>query len=376
MKMNKRLKVFFISNTSEFFTNFLSNHIKKISSKHNVFIICNNANNLKKKNSKNVFFINVNFKRNLNIFYDIKALIEVFFYFLKIRPNISFSFTPKVGLIVAISSFLARSSNRMHWFTGQFWVHKKGLVKIFGKLFDKLIVFLSHKVLIDGHSQKKYLIKENIITNKKSFVLYRGSVGGVDTKRFKYDKKKRYFHRKKYSISNDTFVFLYLGRINNEKGVIELKKAFNKIKNDYDILLVIVGPVEDKNLYYLSNNEKKILYFGYTKKPEDWFNFADILCLPSHREGFGNVIIEAASCGIPTLCSNIFGLRDTIINNKTGFFHKIGSVDDIKKKMEFLIKNKKLVNKCGSLARKKIHQHFDQNLISDELLRFINLNAK
>ena len=92
MKMNKRLKVFFISNTSEFFTNFLSNHIKKISSKHNVFIICNNANNLKKKNSKNVFFINVNFKRNLNIFYDIKALIEVFFLFFKNKTKYFFFF--------------------------------------------------------------------------------------------------------------------------------------------------------------------------------------------------------------------------------------------------------------------------------------------
>ena len=49
---------------------------------------------------------------------------------------------------------------------------------------------------------------------------------------------------------------------------------------------------------------------------------ANVLCLPSHREGFGTVVIEAASCGLPTLASKIYGLYDSISENKTGFFHK------------------------------------------------------
>lgn len=374
--MNKKFKIFFISNTPEFFSFFMINHIKKLSTKYDIFVCCENANSLKKKLPKNVFFININLKRNLSILSDIKVFFVLLFHFLKTKPNITFSFTPKIGLIVAASSFLARSSNRIHWFTGQFWVHKKGLARIFGKLSDKIIFNLSHKVLVDSHSQKKYLIKEHIISKQKSFVIHKGSLGGVDIKRFRYNKKKRIYLRKKYSVSKDTFVFLYLGRINKEKGILELKQAFKKICNDYNVLLAIVGPIEHKNLYHLSKNEKKILYFDYTNKPEAWFSFADILCLPSHREGFGTVVIEAASCGIPTLCSNIFGLKDTIDNNKTGFFHKMGSTENIKKKMIFLIKNKKLVNKCGKHARNKAIKDFEQNLITKKLLKFINLNAK
>ena len=75
-----------------------------------------------------------------------------------------------------------------------------------------------------------------------------------------------------------------------------------------------------------------MLYFKYSTTPEYWFSAANILCLPSYREGFGTVVIEAAACRLPTLCSNIYGLKDAVIANKTGFFHKSGSVHDIKKK--------------------------------------------
>ena len=101
---------------------------------------------------------------------------------------------------------------------------------------------------------------------------------------------------------------------------------------------------------------------------------ADILCIPSHREGFPAVVIEAASCGIPTLCSNIYGLHDSIIENKTGFFHKVKSINDIKKKMLYIIKNKKLVKKYGISAKKRVLKDFEQSLLSKKLLKFINSN--
>ena len=83
-------------------------------------------------------------------------------------------------------------------------------------------------------------------------------------------------------------------------------------------------------------------------------------------------MIEAASCSIPALCSNIYGLKDTILNNKTGFFHDVGNINDIKKKMLFIIKNKKLVKKYGILARKKVLNDFEQSLLTDSFLNFIN----
>ena len=73
-----------------------------------------------------------------------------------------------------------------------------------------------------------------------------GSVGGVDTKKFKYNEKNRII-RKKLNISKKDFIFFYLGRINKDKGIIDLISAFNKIKK-YKTFLLIVGPIEDNHI--------------------------------------------------------------------------------------------------------------------------------
>jgi glycosyltransferase involved in cell wall biosynthesis len=151
---------------------------------------------------------------------------------------------------------------------------------------------------------------------------------------------------------------LYLGRINKDKGIADLINAFKKIEKHYNVLLIFVGSIEDKNFKHLINNEKNILYFDYSDKPEDWFSLADMLCLPSYREGFGTVVIEAASCSLPSLCSKIYGLKDTIIDGRTGFFHKPGIVNSIKNKMIFAIKNKRLVKNSGKLARTRSAKRF------------------
>ena len=372
--MNKRFKIVLIANTSNFFNVFMLNHINKLSKKYDLFICCKDADKLKEKIPSNASLININFKRGISLFNDIAAFFITLFFFFKKRPDLSISFTPKIGFMVALASFAARTPNRIHWFTGQIWANKKSFVRMFYKLIDRLIFSLSHNVLIDSFSQRNFLIMEKIVSPNKSIVLHKGSVGGVDVVKFRFNKQKRIRLRKQYSVSKNTFVFLYLGRINEDKGIAELIEAFQKIKKNLDVLLIFVGTIEDTKLTHLLKNKKKILYFNYTNKPEDWFSTADILCLPSHREGFGTVVIEAASCGIPTLCSNIYGLQDAVIDNKTGFFHKVGSADDIKKKMLYIIKNRKLVKNYGISARKKILTDFEQSVITKKLLSFIDSN--
>ena len=88
--------------------------------------------------------------------------------------------------------------------------------------------------------------------------------------KFKFNKNKGKELREKYSIKKNTFVYLYLGRINKEKGISELVKAFKKI-NDNDVFLIIVGSIEDKSLKNLFKKKNKILHINYTNSPEDFF---------------------------------------------------------------------------------------------------------
>jgi glycosyltransferase involved in cell wall biosynthesis len=290
----------------------------------------------------------------------------------KNRPILTISISPKAGLLTSLSSFITRVPYRIHWFTGLVWITKKGIARTFFKIIDKTIFFLSKHVLVDSYSQRNFLISNNVISKNKSSVLLNGSVGGVNLRKFKYNKSYRHLKRRKLKIPREDFIFLYLGRINKDKGVTDLIKAFVNIQGSNKIFLVLVGPIEDKSITKLTKNNNKIIYAGITSTPQKWFSVGDVLCLPSYREGFGSVIIEAGSCNLPSLGSNIYGINDAIIKNQTGFFHKVGNIHDIQKKMLFVIKNKKLLKRYGQRARKRVEKNFEENLISQKLLEFIN----
>jgi len=362
----------FVSTTASTINSFMLGHIKKLSSYYNLLILCNDAMSLKKKVPKNVSLINLNFYRKPNLIIDLKTFLLLTYLIIKNKPFLTISISPKAGFLNAISSFISRVPHRIHWFTGQVWITKKGLVREFYKIVDKIIFNFSKHVLVDSHSQRKFLIVNNIISKKKSSVLLNGSVGGVNIQKFKFNNRSRNSIRRKFKISKNDFIFLYLGRINKDKGILDLVEAFGKIQEFNEVFLILVGPIEDSNIKNLIKGKKKIIYAGETLIPEKWFSAADIFCLPSYREGFGSVIIEAGSCDIPTLGSNIYGINDAIIKDRTGFFHKAGNVKDIQRKMLFAIKNKRLLKKYGKIARKRVEKSFEENLISLKLLEFIN----
>lgn len=369
--MKKKQTIALIAITASTINSFMLRHIEILSKDYNLLIFCNDTSLIRKKIPKNVLMININFKRQLNLIFDFVSFLSLLYFLVKYRPHLTISITPKAGLITVISSFIARISYRIHYFTGQTWVTKKGFVRFIYKISDRIIFKLSHHVLMDSSSQKKFLISNNIISHDRSTVLLHGSVGGVNTKKFKYKKTTRDLLRKKLQISKNDFTFLYLGRMNKDKGIIDLIKAFQKIKNFHNIILVLVGPIEDEYIKNFIKKNKKVIYVGETLNPEKWFSMADILCLPSYREGFGSVVIEAGSCNLPTLGSNIYGITDAIVKDQTGFLHKVGSISDIKKKMLLVIKNRKLLKKYGKRARKRVEIKFEENLISEKFLEFI-----
>jgi len=370
--MKKKQTIAIITTTASTINAFMLKNIKKLSNHFNLLIFCNDAVSLKKLVPKNVLLTNIKFTRRPNLIIDLNTFIILLYFLIKTKPYLTISISPKAGFITALSSFITRVSYRIHWFTGQLWVTKKGFSRFFYKTLDRIVFNLSHHVLIDSHSQKKFLISNNIISKNKSTVLLHGSVGGVNIKKFKFKKTNRNLLRKKLKISKNDFTFLYLGRINKDKGIIDLINAFKKIENFYRTFLVLVGPIEDTNIKNFITKNKQIIYVGETLVPEKWFSVADILCLPSYREGFGSVIIEAGSCNLPTLGSNIYGIVDAIEKNQTGFLHKVGNVTDIKNKMIFAIENKKLVKKRGQKARKRVENKFEENLIAKKFIEFIN----
>ena len=378
----KKRKIAIVASTSLSISCFLVNHVNNFTKKFDVTIITkiDPIHNLEKKLHKDCKFINLNFSRDINIPLDVIALFRLFIILLFNRYYCVLTFTPKGGLLGMITSFISGTKYRIHWFGGQVWANKSGSIKLILKFFDKLIYFLSTNALTECQSQKKFLEEQKIVKNDYLKVLGNGSICGVDNSRFRPNQDFRNKIRLNYNIPKNNFLILYLGRLNVDKGVYDLIKAADYIlKNHNNINFMFVGPDEEgikKNIYNSSNYKDKIHFVNFTDKPEQYMAAADLFCLPSYREGFGMAAVEAGSCGLPVITSRIYGLTDAVEEGVTGLMHPPGDVEELKKLIEYLIKNKKIMQTLGSKSIKRNNLKFSNHLIEKNFVNYLQETVK
>ena len=260
--MNTKKKIAIISTVPLMIFFFLKNHIKHLSKEYEVTIITNTKE--KKYLSflpKNVKVKNISFSRNIKVINDIVCLFRLIILFLYHRFHIVYSISPKTGLLSMVASKLTGVPIRINNFTGQQWVIYSGIKKNVIKAADKVTARLATINLIDSKSQRKFLIDKNIVGKSNSKVINQGSICGVDLNRFKPNKKNKIAIREELEISNKNLVFIYLGRVNKNKGIEQIAKAILKLlKSSYKITFLIVGPVEDDTVI----NIKK-MFFNFQK---------------------------------------------------------------------------------------------------------------
>ncbi len=367
-------KVFFVATVESTIHSFLITHLKSLSLRYEVTLIVNTSNPyFLKKYGLKIKVIPINILRKINLFSDIFCVITLIKIFYKAQPNAVHSITPKAGLLAMLAAYLVCTPLRIHTFTGQVWANKKGLTRWTLKMIDFLIAKLSTFNIVDSSSQENFLIQNNILKEKKSIVFGSGSVSGVDLSRFKPNKNFFLNVRSSLSIPFDAFVFIFLGRLNSDKGILDLAEAFSKLQSKSAYLLV-VGPDEGRfvdQIHKINNHKLNQLRFvSYTNLPEAYLAASNILCLPSYREGFGNVIIEAAASQIPAIASNIYGISDAIINHQTGILHPVKDVNAIVRAMEYFLNKPHKAMSFGKIARRRAIAEFDSQKITAFWIEF------
>ena len=282
--------------------------------------------------------------------------------------------TPKAGLLGVFAARLANTNNRIHIFTGQIWHTKTGLFRQVLKIIDKFIVWNATDILVDGETQRQFLIKNKIIPLANSFVLGKGSISGVNTKRFVPDIQVKNKVRDELGIKVNEIVYAFLGRMNTDKGIIELAEAFNTLQIKYlNVRLLILG-ADEENMKPIIQQKikdiKSVIFYGLTLCPEKTLQASDVYCMPSYREGFGTSVIEASLLEKPIICSDTYGLMETIIENKTGLRHKVADVTSLYIAMEKLVEDKNLREKLGKLGRAYVLENFSAKIITEKWLEF------
>jgi glycosyltransferase involved in cell wall biosynthesis len=97
---------------------------------------------------------------------------------------------------------------------------------------------------------------------------------------------------------------------------------------------------------------------------------ADVFCLPSYREGFGMAIIEAASAGIPSIGTRIYGVTDAIEEENTGYLYTPHNVDELTSKMLMMIEKPDMRKQMGMQARERVKKSFSKELVTTAFVDF------
>lgn len=317
----------------------------------------------------------VTIRRNISLFEDLKALTHLTALFRREKFQVIHSIAPKAGLLAMMAGLLARVPLRLHWFTGQVWVTSRGAKRLLLMTMDRLIALCATHLLTDSHSQRDVLVRERITPPEKLTVLANGSVSGVDLTRFRPDEQIRIEVRSKLDLPQEGAVCLYLGRINRDKGVLDLAHALRQSMAQFpNAYALFVGPDEgglrDEILSLLADVRERVRFVGYTESPERIMAAADLICLPSYREGFGMVVMEAAATGIPALASRIYGITDAVVEGITGILHSPGSVKEIVEGLNVLLEDEALRARLGDRARQRAREKYSQQALVAELLNY------
>jgi glycosyltransferase involved in cell wall biosynthesis len=372
----KRRAICVVTTTPLIVNFFLRGNLAALASRYDVTLVLNlDESYIPNLSGIDLRVISVRIERKISLFRDVVALARLVGIFMTHDFRAVHSVAPKAGLLAMVAAWIARVPIRIHTFQGETWAVRSGLMRFVLKSADRIMARLATHLLVVSRSEQDFLIDQGILTPARSRVLASGSISGVDVARFRADSEARSRIRREFDLSDTDVLFLFLGRIARDKGILDLADAFALVAAEFPhVRLLIVGPDEDgiqQEVFARAGAAVARLRFsGITDTPEQVLAAADVICLPSYREAFGMVILEAAATGIPSVASRIYGISDAVVEGETGLLHEPLNPQDLASQMKKLAENPGLRRALGEAAYLRVHREFRSERVIEELLKF------
>lgn len=335
-----------------------------------ITVICADAEELRKVLGSKVTLISLPFKRGADLPGILPNIYRLYRIFKREQFDIINYLTPNASFYSSIAGKMAKGKNLIYSQCGLRYIAlSKPAYNLF-RLIEKITCRLSDEVQPVSASMRDFCCQHNFYSPEKANLIGHGSSCGVDLNRFDIEKKEQWRNeiRQENQISGDAFVIGFVGRLTADKGINELLTACKSILNE-QVLLWLVGPVDDlssiqPDLIAWMETCPYVKHTTFVNDIERYYAAFDLFVLPSYREGFGNVSIEAQSMNVPCLVTDILGLKDTIIPNTTGELVKVKSSEDLNRLLKKMLENKPLLQKYSANGRSFVQDYFEEtNLI-------------
>jgi glycosyltransferase involved in cell wall biosynthesis len=304
---------------------------------------------------------------------DLISLYNMVILFKKEKPDIVHTHTPKAGLIGMLAAYITRVPHRLHTVAGLPLMESTG-VKRKVLLFVEWLTYKSAThIYPNSQGLKEFILLNKLAKSNKVKVLGNGSSNGIDTNHFmRTDEvlKDSENIRIKYNINKEDFIFIFVGRIVQDKGINELLYAFDKLsKETTNIKLLLVGPFEEaldpisENSKEILNNNQNIIEVGFQNDVRPFFALSDCLVFPSYREGFPNVVMQAGAMDLPSIVSNINGCNEIIKDDINGIIVPLKDKETLYDAMYKILHADNLRGILTKNSRELIVERYDQHIV-------------
>ena len=372
--MKQKIKLIRISTVPTSLAGFLKGQLKMVNEHYEVVAVSSPGKELQVlREREGIRTIEVPMERRISPVKDFISLIRMIRVFVKERPYMVHSMTPKAGLISMLAGWITRVPVRMHTFTGLVFPTATGWKQRLLMCTDRLTCACATHVNPEGEGVKRDLMTYGI-TKKPLRIIGNGSICGVDMTYF--DRTEAVVKQAAAYREEGCFTFCFVGRMVRDKGINELVSAFVRLHQQYSqVRLLLVGPFEKKLDPVLPETEKAIQeypgihFMGFQPDVRPFLVASDALVLPSYREGFPNVVLQAGAMGLPSIVTDINGSNEIILPNENGVIIPSKDEDALYQAMENFLLHSEEVQCMAEKARPLIASRYDRMVMWEALLK-------
>jgi glycosyltransferase involved in cell wall biosynthesis len=324
------------------------------------------------KNDEEVAFVRVPFRREVSVFSDLAALWTCILRLHEMHPAVLVASTPKAALISMIAGAVTGVRKRIYLVRGLPLETQTGVMRLILWVCEFVTARLATVVVPVSESLRDALIDLQVVEPRACMVLGSGSSNGVDTVR--YQRTERVIidataERRRLGIGGGCEVVGFVGRLANDKGLDVVGEVWERVVvSRPNAHLVLVGGVDSRDpasahTLALLGQLRNVHFLGVQADLRALYGMFDLLLFPSRREGFPNVVLEAAAMGCPAVVSSATGCRDSVIEGKTGFVCSQENVGAFVSAVLALLENPVRRSRFGSAARERVVRDFNREIV-------------
>lgn len=362
---------FFITTTVPMTLPFFSGQCKELNQTFDVCAVSSPGKELQPfAEQEGIRYKALRMEREISLLSDLISLFKWICLLMGERPRVVHANTPKASLLAMVAARLTCRPVRIYMCHGLRYQGCGGTKRKLLMWMERISCFCATRVVCVSQGVREQLAADGICPARKSTVILSGSANGVDTDHFNPAAVDETPVRERYGITDADWTFVFIGRMVRDKGVEELVEAATALhKEGKPVKLLMVGGRENKLDALSPRTEQLIAHSpfviecGRQADVRPFIKAAKALVLPSYREGFGQVLVEANSLGVPVIATNIVGCKNAVAEGINGTLCEPRDSRSLHEAMARLMGNEELYRSIKAACREYTIRHFDRKTV-------------